>query len=222
MKSVLAGLFVVIVFIVFAAAAYYIVPAMVDKGTSGLRSEVQNLTQRVQKIEEEAKAAPLPPDADVRNIIQAVNSLSLKITSLDGSFKQEMSATHEAMRKQSAETGEGIKKQTEAIDKMGKETQMAIQKLKFDAIMASIRGHILKVRVDLVTKNIGTAKNEFELIHEVFDKAKASASEENKKAIEEFQSSLRKAKTEIDADLPSAINRIDLVWYELGKLLRRG
>jgi hypothetical protein len=105
---------------------------------------------------------------------------------------------------------------------MGKETQMAIQKLKFDAIMASIRGHILKVRVDLVTQNIGTAKNEFELIHEVFDKAKASASEENKKAIEEFQSSLRKAKTEIDADLPSAINRIDLVWYELGKLLRRG
>lgn len=222
MKSVFTGFFVIIVIIVLAAAAYYIVPVMVERETSGLKAEVQMLTQRMQKIEEEAKVAPLAPDADAQKIIRTVNVLSSKVTSLEGSFKQGMAETNETIRKQNAETGEVLKKQTETIDTMAKETQAQIQKLKFDAVMASIRGHILKLRIDLVTKNIGTAKNEFDLIQAVFDKTKASASEENRKAIEEFQSSLKKAKTEVDADLPSAINRIDLLWHEMGKLLRKG
>ncbi|MBM4140292.1 MAG: hypothetical protein FJ242_02190 [Nitrospira sp.] len=87
--------------------------------------------------------------------------------------------------------------------------------------MASIRGHILKVKVDLVAKNIGSAKNELSLIDEAFEKAKTSASDENKRIIEELQVTLRKARADIDIDLPAAINRIDLLWHEMSKLLRK-
>ena len=47
------------------------------------------------------------------------------------------------------------------------------------------------------------------------------ASDENKKAIEELQSTLKKARAEIDTDLPAALNRIDLLWHEMGKLLKK-
>jgi F0F1-type ATP synthase membrane subunit b/b' len=76
----------------------------------------------------------------------------------------------------------------------------------------------LKARGDLQYKNIGTAKTELNLIAEAFEKAKTSTTDENKKAIEELQGILKKALSEIDADLPAAINRIDLLWYEMGKL----
>jgi molecular chaperone GrpE (heat shock protein) len=92
----------------------------------------------------------------------------------------------------------------------------------FDAKMANIRGYIAKARTDLQSKNIATAKTELELIDQVFETLKASATDENKKIIEGLQSTLKKAKTEIDTDLPSAINRIDLLWHEMSKLLRKG
>ena len=45
---------------------------------------------------------------------------------------------------------------------------------------------------------------------------------EQKKAIEELQGTLKKAKDEMDINLPAAINRVDLLWHEMGKLIRRG
>jgi hypothetical protein len=91
----------------------------------------------------------------------------------------------------------------------------------FDARMANIRGHILKARVEIVAKNVGTAKNELDLVNEVFERTKASASDESKKAIEELQATLKKARAEIDTDLPAALNKIDLLWHEMGKMMRK-
>ena len=89
-----------------------------------------------------------------------------------------------------------------------------------DAAMANIRSHILKARADLQYKNIGTAKNELEHISDTFDKVKTTASDENKKVIEELQGILKKAQAALDNDLPAAVNRIDLLWHEMGTLLR--
>jgi len=47
-------------------------------------------------------------------------------------------------------------------------------------------------------------------------------SDENKKVIEELQGILKKARAELDTDLPATINRIDLLWHEMGKLLKKG
>lgn len=80
----------------------------------------------------------------------------------------------------------------------------------------------MKVQIELKSKNIGTAKAEIDLINEIFEKTKPSSSEDQKKAIEELQGALKKAKDEMDINLPAAINRVDLLWHEMGKLIRKG
>jgi hypothetical protein len=212
---------VIIAVVIVIGALYFGVPFLIDKQTSELRHEVQDLKQRLQKIEEESKVAPLQLDADTQKIIKAVNAISLKIISLDDSFKKEMSAMSETIKKQKTTTEEVFRKQGEALDKSSKELQSQIQKIKFDTDIANIRGHILKVKLDLVSRNIGTAKNELSLIDEAFEKVKNSASEENKKLIEELQSTLKKARAEIDTDFASALNKIDLLWHETNKFLKK-
>ena len=57
MKTVLI-LFVVIAAI--AAGGYFGLPVMIDSRTAALKSEVGELKQRLQKMEDNAKTAPLP------------------------------------------------------------------------------------------------------------------------------------------------------------------
>jgi len=218
MKAILVILSLIVVTVV---AGYFGIPVLIEKKTAGLRSDVLDMKQRLQKMEEESKAAPLKPDANVQEVIKTVNAIYHKMNSLESSLNKDISTTNEAIKSQKVATEDALRKQAEAIDKMNKETDAEIQRIMFDARMANIRGHILKARVELVAKNVGTAKNELDLIHEAFEKAKLSASDENRKAIEELQSTLKKARTEIDTDLPAALNRIDLLWHEMGKLLKK-
>lgn len=226
MKTVLV---IILLIAAFVAAGYYGLPILIEKETAVLKSEVQDVKQRLQKIEEfikseeEArKVTQLKPDADLQHVIKAVNAISSRVAHLDDSFKKDMSIVDETIKKQKSATEETMKKQAEAIDKINKDTKAVTQKIMFDAAIANIRGHILKARGDLLYKNIGTAKNELDLISEGFEKAKTSATDENKKVIEELQGILKKARADLDTDLPAAINRIDLLWYEMGKLLKKG
>lgn len=221
-----AAIAIILIITVFLGAGLY---GLLGKKISELRAEIQDLKQRLQKIEEFIKTeeearknALLQPDADVQKIIRAVNAVSSKLTALDNSLNKGMSESSEALKNQKAATDEALKKQIEAIDKLSKETHAKLQKIMFDAKMANIRGHIAKVRTDLLSRNIATAKTELELIDGVFEALKTSLSEENRKSIEEMQTTLRKARSEVDADLPAAINRIDLLWHEMSKLLRKG
>jgi len=218
MKAILVILSLIVVTVV---AGYFGLPVLIQKETAGIRSDVQDMKQRLQKMEEESKAAPIKPDANVQEVIKTVNAIYHKMNSLESSLNKDISTTNEAIKSQKVATEDALRKQGEAIDKMNKETDAEIQRIMFDARMANIRGHVLKARVEIVAKNVGTAKNELDLIHEAFERAKTSASDENKKAIEELQSTLKKARAEIDTDLPAALNRIDLLWHEMGKLLKK-
>jgi hypothetical protein len=217
MKNVL----VVIILIVFVLiAAFFGLPVLIEKKSDGLRSDVQALKQKLEKMDEESKIAPLQPTAEIQKIIKVVNSLALKVTAIEDSFKKGMSTTDETIKKQKTLTEEAFKKQTEAIDKISKDTGVKIRKNMFYALMATIRGNVLKVKLELVAKNIGTARNDLDLISGTFEKAKTLTTEENAKIIDELQGILRKAKGDIDTDLPLAINRIDLLWNEMSKMLR--
>ena len=218
MKTVLV---VIILIVAVAGIGYFGMPFLINKETAGLRADVQDLKQRLQKMEEESKAAPLKTDANVQEVIKTVNAIFHKMNSLESSFQKGMSATNETIKIQRTATEEALRKQAETIDRMNKESDARTQKIMFDARMANIRGHILKARVEIVAKNVGNAKNELDLVSEAFESTKASASDENQKAIEELQITLKKARAEIDTDLPAALNRIDLLWHEMGKLLRK-
>jgi hypothetical protein len=236
MKAVLVILALIVVTVV---VGYFGIPVLIQKETAGLRSDVLDMKLRLQKMEEESKAAPLKPEANVQEVIKTVNAIFHKMNSLevslnkgmsqtDGAIKSQGNATEEAFKKQAeaiekqkTATEEAFKKQAEVIEKTNKEIQESIKKIMFDARMANIRGHILKARIEIVANNVGTAKNELDLISGAFEDTKALASDENKKAIEELQTTLKKAKTEIDTDLPAALNRIDFLWYEMGKMMRK-
>ena len=240
MKTGLWIIISIVLIVALSGIGYFALPVLIEKETAGLRSDVQDVKQTLQKIEEESKAAPLKPDADFQKIIKTVNALYLGVNSAEDSFKKDMSVTNEAIKKQEkateeafkkqaeaiknqkAATEEAFKKQAETIDKTNKETQSQIQRIKFDASMASIRGHILKARVEIAAKNVGTARTELDLIEELFKEAGNSASAEEKKVIQELQGILKKARAEMDTDLPAALNKIDLLWHETSKLLREG
>ena len=225
MKTVIA---VVVLILVIVAGGYLGLPHLIDKETTELRLEVRDLKEKVQKIEafvqsEEdiRKVTQLTPDSDAQRIIKTVNAVSLKLNTLEESTNKGIVAADEAIKKQKVEMDEAIKSQTEALNKFNKDTQKNLQGIQFDASMANIRSHILKVQVELQTRNVATAKAEMELVSDMFEKLKSMATEENRKTIEDLHGTLKKASGELESDLPSAINRINLLWHEMGKLLRK-
>jgi hypothetical protein len=215
-----AILIVIILIAVGTAIGYFGIPILIDKENAVLKSDVADLKQRLQKIEDESKAAPLQPDARIHHVIRTVNALHSKMESFEKSARETATKTDKTIENQKSALDDTTKKLTDEIGSIDKDTKALIQKITFDAAMANIRSHILKARADLQYKNIGTAKNELEHISEAFEKVKTTASDENKKVIEELQGILKKAKTALDNDLPAAVNRIDLLWHEMGALLR--
>ena len=182
--------------------------------TTDLRSNVLDLRQRLDRVEAFVKSeedirkmTQLPADANLPKVITSLNSTSAKLSAVDDSFKKEASRLD----------GD-IKKQAQAIDKLNKETIAMTQKNTFDTLMAIIRGHILKIKLELSNKNVGVVKSELDFVNDLLTKATAIATPEHKKAIEEIQAALQKAKAEADSNLPAASSRVDLMWYDLVKI----
>jgi predicted nucleic acid-binding Zn-ribbon protein len=218
MKTVLI---IILVLVLSIGAGYFLLPLLIQKETAVLKSEIQDVKQRLERIEKSMEVAPLQPDADFQKVIQTVNALHMKVVSLEDSFKKSSAALDETMKNQNAANEEALKKQAESMEKITKETQSKIQEIMFDATMALIRGHILKARVEISSRNVGTARSELDLINDLLTEAKSSASGKNKEVIEELQGLLKKARAEIDTDLPAALNKIDLLWHEMSRLLRK-
>jgi vacuolar-type H+-ATPase subunit I/STV1 len=223
-----AAVVVIIMIVVFAVGGYFGLPILIQKENRGLKSDVSDIQQRlnnleeyIKKEEEAKKVDHLPKDADVQRIIKTVNTVLAKVTTLEDSYKKELSAVAERLQQQGASTGEALTKQSESMDKTNKETRTNLQRVVFNVAMATLRGNLIKVQMELNSKNVGIAKTEIDLIYEIFEKTKATTSDDQKKAIEQLQGALKKARDEIDSDLPAAINRVDLLWHEMGKLIRQ-
>jgi len=225
MKTVIPLIFVILLLL---ALGYFGLPILVDKETVQLRSDIQELKQKVQKIEEfiqgeedARKSTQLTPDADLQKVIRTVNAFASRVAVLEDTWKKDVSDIGNTLDEQQKMQETALNKQTERIDSIHQGTKSSVQKIQFDAAMANIRVHILKAREDLLYKNIGTAKAEFILISDALEKIKNSAGEENKNMIGEWQGILMSARNEVDSDLPAAMNKIELLWHEMGKLLKR-
>jgi len=219
MKNVIVS--IILVILVVLGAGYFGLPVLIEKETSALKAEVQDLRQRLQAMEEMNKVAPLTLDADAQKIITTVNALSRQMNSLEQSGKKEIAATTEAIKTQKTSTEETLKKQTETVGKTLEEMRLKVQEIGFHATIANIREHILKARMEIVARNIGNAKTELDVIDELIASAMAAASDENKRVLGELQTSLKKTKSEIESDLQSATNRLNILWNEMGRLLRK-
>jgi hypothetical protein len=210
-------------------AGYFGGPILIENYIAGLRSETNEMKQRLLKIEEfvkkeeEAKkAAFLPSDADAQRIIKSVNAISSKVVPMEENLKKALSRVEETVKNEGTLQQEALNRQSNALDKTLKEINSRIQLITLETTMASVKGHILKVQAELRALNLGAAKTEVDLIDEFFEKTKTLSNEQEKKTIGEFQTALKKAKGEINTDLPAAINRIDLLWHDLSRWTRKG
>jgi len=217
MKGVIVA---VIAVIVLAVVGILGLPVLMDKHIASLRQDVQDVKQRLQKIEDESKVAPLALDADAQKIIKTVNALALQVDTNENSRKKDISIQNETIQKQKAATDEALKKQMETIEKNHTDMQSQLHISRFNAAVEDIRQHMLKARMEVIAKNLGNARTEIDYIDELFTTVYTSAKDEQKQIIDELRASLKKAKTEIDTDLPSFINRMNAVWHETGRLLK--
>ena len=217
MKGVIVA---VIAVIVLAVVGILGLPVLMDKHIASLRQDVQDVKQRLQKIEDESKVAPLALDADAQKIIKTVNALALQVDTNENSRKKDISIQNETIQKQKVATDEALKKQTETIEKNHTDMQSQLHISRFNAAVEDIRQHMLKARMEVIAKNLGNARTEIDYIDELFTTVYTSAKDEQKQIIDELRASLKKAKTEIDTDLPSFINRMNAVWHETGRLLK--
>jgi hypothetical protein len=210
-------------------AGYFGGPILIENYIAGLRSETNEIKQRLLKIEEfvkkeeEAKkAAFLPSDADAQRIIKSVNAISSKVVPMEENLKKALSRVEETVKNEGTVQQEALNRQSNAVDKTLKEINSRIQLIILETTMASVKGHILKVQAELRVLNLGAAKTEVDLIDEFFEKTKTLSNEQEKKTIGEFQGALKKAKEEINTDLPAAINRIDLLWHDISRWTQKG
>lgn len=217
MKTILA---IFIVVLILAAGGYFALPHLIERGTAGIKAETGELQQRLERIEgfvkseEEARRTlRIEPGADAAAVARGVNALAARVSSLDASFRKDTAA----MKEQQDKTAEALNRQAALQEKENAELRARLKELASGSLMAKLRGHLLKVKTDLLAKNIGIADSEIELTVALLEKAKGSASPEMLTSLAAAQASLRKARGEIGVDLPAAMKRIDLLWHETGR-----
>jgi len=215
---------VVLLLVVLGAGVYFALPILIEREIAGFREDFRSVKQKVEKLEEFVRAeeearkmTQIKPGADSGAVIRGVNALSTRVISLERSFTREMAEADKANRELKSSTAATLKKQAEALEKESSEIHAQISEVTYKAIIAQIRGHLLKVKTDLLAKNIGIADAEIEVVVGLLEKAKRTVSPEAIKSLETFQATLRKARGEVATDLPAAMKRIDLLWHELGR-----
>jgi hypothetical protein len=164
------------------------------------------------------KGWQLPPDADVTSIIKGLNDVSVKISAVDTAFQESAGKTEESFNQMKTATDEAFRENSDAIAALRADVQSEVQKLMLDKAITDIRAHILKVKVELAAQNVGSAKTEMDRIIETLKHAGEFTGKEKESALNELMDAAKKIKAEVDQDLPVAVNRIDLLWHELGKL----
>ncbi|MFH1079985.1 MAG: hypothetical protein V1766_06955 [Pseudomonadota bacterium] len=207
------------------AGAYFLLPVMIREQTAGLRSQLQQTEERLQKVEaylsseeKEIKAGQLKSGSDANTIIKALNKQAARTDALEGKITGEMKRIGDETGKQRNRIEEGLKEQTETSKKISADAKALARMTAFDSLLNNVKGQILKARLEVGDKNITVARNELDLIDKQFDKALTLASDHEKVGIGELHEMLRKVKMDLDVNFSSAVNRLDLLWHELGKL----
>jgi len=222
-------LWILIIVMVLVTAGYFGGPILIENHIAGLKAETSEMKQRllkmeefVKKEEEAKKAAFLPSDADAQRMIKSINAISSKVVPMEENLKKALSRVEETVKTQGTLQQEELKRQSNAVDKTLKESNSRIQLISLETTMAGVKAHLLKVQAELRALNLAAAKTEVDLVDEFLEKTKTLSSEQEKKTMGEFQGALKKAKEEINTDLPAAIKRIDLLWHDLSRWARKG
>jgi hypothetical protein len=230
MPSFLAGFFASL--IIIAAAGYFAFPHLLKAGLADINTEVKALDNRLQKAEafikneEEMRVAShLSKDANVSQIVQKINATVTRLAALEDAvskkesyFKIETAKAEESSKKASEKIMADMADLAKSVETEGKEIERLNQKIVLERNMMLVRSRLLRARMELSLRNLDTAKKELDLASDLFTSAGIDKNPSWKEPVEDIQASFRKAKGEIDLNLPAAIQRIDLLWNDLDRL----
>ncbi|OPY08842.1 MAG: hypothetical protein A4E68_00965 [Syntrophaceae bacterium PtaB.Bin095] len=205
--------------------AYFILPRLIQENTSDLNLQIKQANERLQKIEgsiavseQASKEGQLKIGADAQTIVNMVNRQISRIDALSVQTKGDIKRIDDEMTRQKNRIEKGLKEQEETAKKIDDATKSLAQTAQFRGLLANIKRQILKVRLEISDKNIGNAKNELNLIDARFGQASALTSAQEKTTLKELHQMLQKVRADLDTNLASAANRLDLLWHELEKV----
>lgn len=216
----------IVILAAVAAGGYFGLPVFMERQVEPLRKDVLELKARLEKAEqfvrqeqELRKGGVLPPDAGMSKVIGVLNTVTARVEELDKAIARQTSIAEAFLKKERDEREQAARKQTEDLQKVKKATEEASRQADFRAEIGQIRDHLLKTKIDLASRNIGTAKNDLGNVQRTLEKLTSKVPEAAGPAVEEARENVRKAIAAMDADVVAASDRINIAWRELEKLV---
>jgi hypothetical protein len=228
MKTVLA---VIITLIIIGVAGYLFGPKLIMKENAPLRTEIAQLQSRLQavegfiKAEEEARQkTSLKPDTRLPDVVRTVNRLAIEQKQIEDSMQLGFKDVEGRFAEIKAANEDEQKKIAQNINDLSKKADQQARENELQSFMESSKARVLKIKIELVARNVGIAKGELNLLSQALENGKTVLGDNgnNKTVFERLQAMVKDIRTEMDSNLVAAMDRIDLLWHELEKLSRSG
>jgi len=224
MKTVLT---IIITVLVVGILGYILGPMLIQREITPLKNELIQLQGRLKasedfiKAEEEAKhQTGLKADTRLPDVVKTVNRLAVGQKSIEDLIQVRFADFDAKLAEMKAATESGMKKLAQQTEETTKNTNQRFQDSALHARIEDARVRLVKVKSELLAKNVGTAKGELDLLFQTLDEAKKLAGDNSgkKASFERLQGMVKEIKAEMDTNLIAATDRIDLLWHELAKL----
>lgn len=224
MKTILT---IIVTILIAGVAGYLLGPMLIERELSPLRTEIAQLQERIQasegfiRSEEEArKRTGLKADTGLPEVVSAVNRLVTQQKGFEDAVNARFEGLDARLAEMKAANQEGISRLSQAMEEGTKNANRRFQANAFRQMVEGAKVRLVKVKSELLAKNIGAAKGELNLLIQTLDDAKKQADDNGgrKARIEKLQGMTKEIKTEMDENLLAATDRIDLLWHELAKL----
>jgi hypothetical protein len=228
MKTLLT---VIITVIIAGVLGYLLGPMLIERQIAPLKGEVVQLHSRLQaseefiKAEEEARQTTgLKADTRLPDVVKTVNRLATGQKSMEDLMQVRFADFDARLAEMKAADEGGMNKLSRQIEEGTKKTDQRFQDNALRTRVEDARIRLVKVKSELLARNIGVAKGELDLLSQSLEDSKKLVGDDgNKKtALERLQTMVKEIKAEIDTNLVAATDRIDLLWHELAKLSNPG
>ena len=223
MKTLLT---IVIPVLVVVMLGYILGPMLIQREIAPLKSELIELQGRLKasedfiKAEEEAKhQTGLKADTRLPDVVKTVNRLAVGQKSIEDLMQVRFADFDARLAEMKAATEGGMNKLAQQAEEATKKTNQRFQDNILHTRIEDARVRLVKVKSELLAKNVGTAKGELDLLSQTLDEAKKMAGDNSGKqaSFETLQGMVKEIKAEMDTNLVAATDRIDLLWHELAK-----
>ena len=226
MKTILT---ILVAIIIAGILGYLLGPILIEREVAPLKAEVVRLQNRLQeseafiKSEEEMRQrTSLKPDTRLPDVVKTINRLAVGQKGIEDMMQVRFADVDARLAEMKAANEGRMKTIYQQVEEGTEKTDRRFQGNALRAVIEDARIRLVKVKSELLARNVGVAKGELELLSQTLDDGKKLSGDDGGKraAFERLQGAVREIKAEMDSNLVAATDRIDLLWHELSKLAK--